>query len=315
MAAGLINIVLLIYLIKNKKKSVVIKQVILGVIQGLLYLPWLIYFASQLSTMHSNGFWIQLNFNSLIEILGYTFSGNMDNKIGMGIAIPVYTYLIYLMVRKRKEAKPAIFAVLIYVLIIIAALIMSKILGTTILYFRYMFVVTGLMFFAIAFMYTKPEHPYLLCVFIGATLVVTVTSNIMMIKENYDKSNSEPIEYLKSNLQEGDVILYPSIGNGSVLAVNFPEYKQYFFNVGNWGVEEAYKAFGPGMDTYVTTDFLSDPECQGRIWVVTSGEFPNFFDETFNNDNYKLISHEAFYTKYRGIEYQIHLVEKINEEE
>ena len=45
MAAGLINIILLVYLVKNKKKEVYIKQIILGVIQGLLYLPWLIYFS------------------------------------------------------------------------------------------------------------------------------------------------------------------------------------------------------------------------------------------------------------------------------
>ena len=44
MAAGLINIVLLVYLIKQKNKKAYITQIVLGIIQALFYLPWLIYF-------------------------------------------------------------------------------------------------------------------------------------------------------------------------------------------------------------------------------------------------------------------------------
>lgn len=32
------------------------------------------------------------------------------------------------------------------------------------------------------------------------------------------------------------------------------------------GVQEAYKAFGPQMDTYVTPDFIN--ELSGRIWII-----------------------------------------------
>lgn len=74
MSAGIINIILLIYFIKTKNKKAYITQIILGILQGLLYLPWMIYFLSQLSHI-KKGFWIEIKFpKTLIEILGFTFS-------------------------------------------------------------------------------------------------------------------------------------------------------------------------------------------------------------------------------------------------
>lgn len=74
MSAGIINIILLIYFIKTKNKKAYITQIILGIFQGLLYLPWMIYFLSQLSHI-KKGFWIEIKFpKTLIEILGFTFS-------------------------------------------------------------------------------------------------------------------------------------------------------------------------------------------------------------------------------------------------
>ena len=103
MAAGLINIILLVYLVKNKKKEVYIKQIILGVIQGLLYLPWLIYFSSQLKSMHDNGFWISLGPQTIVQIGSLLFAGSLYAWIGFIISIFVYGYLIYLIRTEEKE--------------------------------------------------------------------------------------------------------------------------------------------------------------------------------------------------------------------
>lgn len=299
MAAGLINIVLLIYLIKNKKKSTYTKQIALGILQGLLYLPWLIYFASQLRTMHENEFWIKVNSKTIIDILSFSFSGNLNQWIGLAISIFTYGYLIYLIKKNGiKDSKPAVFAILIYLLVIIAALVMTKIIGTGLLYYRYLIIVTGLTFFAISFMYAKAKKPYLVYAFILITIVTGIASNVIMMKNNYYSSNMKDIEYLKANIKEGDVIIYQDIGCGAIFAVNFPEYKQYFYNEGNWGVEEAYKAFGPGMDTYITTDFLKDEECQGRIWIIFSQEGDNFYEKYLDSESYQVVSQKDFKTKY-----------------
>ena len=150
--------------------------------------------------------------------------------------------------------------------------------------------------------------------------VTTIPSNIIMISHNYDKSNNEPIDFIKNNIQENDVIVYPGIGTGAIMSAKFPQYKQYFYNAEDWGVEEAYKAFGPAMQTYTTDDFLNDEECQGRIWLVLDFYKVDYFNEKFNNDNYRVLAKKQYFTKYnkekaqnKETEYNIYLIEKINQ--
>lgn len=321
MAAGLINLILLVYLVKNKKKEVYIKQIILGIIQGLLYLPWIIYFSSQLKSMHDNGFWISLGPETIIQIGSLLFSGSLYAWIGFIISLFVYGYLIYLIRKEEKEnIKPVRYALLVIVLLILASLIMSVILWSPILYYRYLTVVSGLMIFAISYMFSKSAKPCILYTFIAITILTTIPSNIIMISHNYDKSNNEPIDFIKNNIQENDVIVYPGIGTGAIMAAKFPQYKQYFYNAEDWGVEEAYKAFGPAMQTYTTDDFLNDEECQGRIWLVLDFYKVDYFNEKFNNENYRVLAKKQYFTKYnkekaqnKETEYNIYLIEKINQ--
>ena len=299
MAAGLINLILLVYLVKNKKKEVYIKQIILGIIQGLLYLPWIIYFSSQLKSMHDNGFWISLGPETIIQIGSLLFSGSLYAWIGFIISLFVYGYLIYLIRKEEKEnIKPVRYALLVIVLLILASLIMSVILWSPILYYRYLTVVAGLMIFAISYMFAKSAKPCILYTFIAITILTTIPSNIIMISHNYDKSNNEPIDFIKNNIQENDVIVYPGIGTGAIMSAKFPQYKQYFYNAEDWGVEEAYKAFGPAMQTYTTDDFLNDEECQGRIWLVLDFYKVDYFNEKFNNENYRVLAKKQYFTKY-----------------
>ncbi len=321
MAAGLINLILLVYLVKNKKKEVYIKQIILGIIQGLLYLPWIIYFSSQLKSMHDNGFWISLGPETIIQIGSLLFSGSLYAWIGFIISLFVYGYLIYLIRKEEKEnIKPVRYALLVIVLLILASLIMSVILWSPILYYRYLTVVAGLMIFAISYMFAKSAKPCILYTFIAITILTTIPSNIIMISHNYDKSNNEPIDFIKNNIQENDVIVYPGIGTGAIMSAKFPQYKQYFYNAEDWGVEEAYKAFGPAMQTYTTDDFLNDEECQGRIWLVLDFYKVDYFNEKFNNENYRVLAKKQYFTKYnkekaqnKETEYNIYLIEKINQ--
>ena len=321
MAAGLINLILLVYLVKNKKKEVYIKQIILGIIQGLLYLPWIIYFSSQLKSMHDNGFLISLGPETIIQIGSLLFSGSLYAWIGFIISLFVYGYLIYLIRKEEKEnIKPVRYALLVIVLLILASLIMSVILWSPILYYRYLTVVAGLMIFAISYMFAKSAKPCILYTFIAITILTTIPSNIIMISHNYDKSNNEPIDFIKNNIQENDVIVYPGIGTGAIMSAKFPQYKQYFYNAEDWGVEEAYKAFGPAMQTYTTDDFLNDEECQGRIWLVLDFYKVDYFNEKFNNDNYRVLAKKQYFTKYnkekaqnKETEYNIYLIEKINQ--
>ena len=306
MAAGLINVFLLIYLIKNKRKNGIIAIVSFGILQLALYVPWLLYFIKQLSQV-SGGFWIGFIFpDTIIELSSAQFIGNLHCYICFVAALFINICLFYTIIKDRKDNKPAILSLGTYLAVMLAAIIMTLILGTFIIYYRYLFVVTGLYIFALSHAIAHSKNKYMLVAVCAVIVICGIWSNCINIYNNYNTSNGKELEYIAENLEENDVFVYSDIGAGSVMAINFTENKQYFYNEANWGVEEAYKAFGPQMETRITKDFLN--ECNSRIWVVDA---PNgsLYSDLFDNENYNLISEKEINTAYHEYGYKITLVE------
>lgn len=311
MAAGLINVVMLLSFIKKRRWESTRRIIGLGILQFALYMPWLIYFTSQLKAI-TNGFWIQYVFpDTLIELACFQFRGNMKaTTIPLIVSIVVYIYLIgkliYLKIKKEKIL-PAVICMVLYLAIIIAAFILKEVLHTSILLDRYLFVVTGLYIFAICYILSKENNKLIITAVCTLTLVLSVISNMTAMKQNYGNGNMEQIKYLKSNIQEDDSIVYTDVMPGSVIAAHFPKNEQYFYNEANWGVEEAYKALGDNYHTEVDGDFIKD--LSDRIWIV-DGLDDHCYQTYFNNDDYNFISQEKYETTYHGYSYIITLVEK-----
>lgn len=308
MAAGITNVMLLIYFIKNKNKKAIRNIIISGTIQLFLYIPWLFYFIGQLKHV-SKGFWITMGLTDIFKIIGCQLIGELPIYVGTLLSVLLYIYLFIRIWKNRKQAdiKPMIFSIGIYVLVIIAALAMELVLHTAILYYRYLFVITGLFVFFISY-FLAHENKYITFMICTIILILGTINNIYQIKENYNPTNLKAVEFLKENIQEDDDIIYQHIGAGAVIAVNF-ENKQYFYNPEDWGVEEAYKAYGPQMKTYTTNDFIE--EFSKRIWVVDTYD-DSIYDKFFNNEDYKLIKEDEFSTEYyEYYPYRIKLVERI----
>lgn len=310
MAAGLINVALLIYLIVKKRKKGIIFILSLGIMQALAYLPWLMCLAGQMKHV-SKGFWIGFSFpQTPMELLSGQLAGNLDLEVPTVLALELYAYIIYKTYKYSKEKqdlKPFKWAVGLYFAVIVAALIITAVLKTSILYYRYLFVITGFYIFAISFILSKEKSQVAVASILAVILILGIFNNITMIKNNYSSTNLEPINYMKENIKEGDTIVYGDFGGGSVTAVHFAENQVYFYNKDNWGVEEAYKAFGPNYEVKVTTDFIED--CSNRIWVVDS-VYGSVAKELFEDTEYKTISEKEFFTKYYNYPYKITLVEK-----
>ena len=316
MAAGLINVFLLIYLIVKKRKKGIIFIVSFGVIQGLAYLPWLVNFATQLSNV-SGGFWIGFSFpKTPMELLSSQLAGYVKTSDYTGLLVPtvlaleLYAYMIYKTYKyaKAKENLNAFkWSVIVYFAVIVAAIIITVVMKTSILYYRYLFVVTGLYIFAISFILGKEQNKIEIISILSVIAILGVYNNIIMMKDNYDYSDQEPMKYLNKNVQEGDTIVYADFGGGSVVAVQFADNQVYFYNEDNWGVEEAYKAFGPNYEVAVTKDFIGN--CSNRIWFVDNA-YNSVTDEVFEGTGYKKVSEKDFFTKYHDYSYKIILLEK-----
>lgn len=318
MFAGIINVILFIYLLKNRKeKNKKLKIFIIqAVVECLLYVPWLYYFIKQLTSVRG-GYWIKLEFPDILyNVLGIQYMGSLSNIFGFCFAICLYIYLGFVIYRCKKERisiKNARNSLLLYVLIVFIAFLIS--LKSPILYPRYLMTITGLLIFFIADIMAKEKSKYItieICIIIFVTSLI---SNINIINTNYDNTNMKQIEYLEENIKDDDIIVYSNIGNGSVFAVYFKDNKQYFYNGDHWNVEEAYKAYGPQMETVEDLDFLKD--YKGRIWIIDSAD-SSFYNDKFKTDDYKVIDSKviktkypsSFDTNYSGYEYNIILIEK-----
>lgn len=318
MFAGIINVILFIYLLKNRKgKNKDLKIFIIqAVVECLLYVPWLYYFIKQLTSV-GGGYWIKLEFPDILyNVLGIQYMGSLSNIFGFCFAICLYIYLGFVIYRCKKErisVKNARNSLLLYVLIVFIAFLIS--LKSPILYPRYLMTITGLLIFFIADIMAKEKSKYItieICIIIFVTSLI---SNINIINNNYDNTNMKQIEYLEENIKDDDIIVYSNIGNGSVFAVYFKDNKQYFYNGDHWNVEEAYKAYGPQMETVEDLDFLKD--YKGRIWIIDSTD-SSFYNDKFKTDDYKVIDSKviktkypsSFDTNYSGYEYNLILIEK-----
>lgn len=318
MFAGIINVILFIYLLKNRKgKNKDLKIFIIqAVVECLLYVPWLYYFIKQLTSV-GGGYWIKLEFPDILyNVLGIQYMGSLSNIFGFCFAICLYIYLGFVIYRCKKErisVKNARNSLLLYVLIVFIAFLIS--LKSPILYPRYLMTITGLLIFFIADIMAKEKSKYItieICIIIFVTSLI---SNINIINNNYDNTNMKQIEYLEENIKDDDIIVYSNIGNGSVFAVYFKDNKQYFYNGDHWNVEEAYKAYGPQMETVEDLDFLKD--YKGRIWIIDSTD-SSFYNDKFKTHDYKVIDSKviktkypsSFDTNYSGYEYNLILIEK-----
>ncbi len=310
MAAGIINVILLIHLIKSKRGKDIVAICLFGLIQLISYIPWLLYFVSQLNSI-SKGFWIGFTFpDTIFELLAGQFIGNLNYKLLISIlTICLYIYLGIKLYKYKGDKMPAKLSIGIYVSVIIAAIIMTIVLHTSILYYRYLFVITGFYIFAISFILSKEENNKVIWIICAIITAIGTMNNIRMIQDAYSNSNFEQHEYLQENIQSGDKIIYKEIGHGSTIALYFTENEQYFYNPENWNVEEAYKALGNHMQIYTNSEEIENLE--GRIWIIDKID-KSLYNELFNNDKYKLISEKEIYTKYHGYDMNMILVEKVS---
>lgn len=329
MFAGIVNLMLFIWILKSKRKYLKIFSII-AIIQILLYLPWLINFITQLKNV-SNGFWIGFTFpDTLYELLSVQYAGILNKKYIVIFPIILYIYFIIKhFINKKNRFLPlnekdkmtfenleeqkdnmkwAKIALGIYILIIVMALIVSLCLHTLILYYRYLIVITGLLIFFISSFMAKNKNKLINIIICVIILIISIINNYALIKKNYDSDNIKPVEYLQSNIKNEDIIIYTNVINSSEFAIFFPNNTQYFYDVENWNVEEAYKAFKPQMNIIYDLSILDN--YKGRIWIIDSEDFSMYSRYFKNNINYELINNNIFYSKYQDYTYNLILLEK-----
>lgn len=323
MAAGIVNLILFIYFVKRaweqKKFTYEIKAFfIVGILQIVLYLPWVISLLSQMKVMSSTHFWIYLKFpDTLVEFFTFQFTGNLEktkyinNFYAMLFGIILCAYLIYLYIRNRKTKKEEMFPIKlsfeVYIGVILGACLMSVLLKTPIIYARYMLCVTGIFIFMLAYYMAKRGNTYMTIIICILCMIVGTVITINLCRDNYDSSNQEPFAYLRENIEENDILFCSNEGSGFVVSANFPNHFLYFWDDAYWNVEEGYKAFGKHMKTIYNLEEIKD--VTGRIWVLDAMGY-GLLEKLQTEYNVEVIEQNAYSTRYHGFQYSFALIEK-----
>ena len=115
------------------------------------------------------------------------------------------------------------------------------------------------------------------------------------------------VEYIQEHIQENDIIIYSNAVADAIFTIYFPNNNQYFINLENWDVEEAYKAFSPTMTTTRNLDFLDD--YNGRIWIIDSDE-QKLYNSLKEKNVKTILDNIKVETEYHNSNYNIMLIEK-----
>lgn len=317
MTAGIVNLILFIYILKNKRddKRYIKYFLIQAVIEVTLYIPWLVLFIAQAMGV-KGGFWIKVVFpDTLVEVLNFQYKGFIDDKFSFNVetivtlifAVCFYVYIGYLAIKSYKKDKlnAGIVSILLYMGIIFIALIISKVMQ--ILYSRYLFVITGFLIFGLAYFLSKEKNVIIITAVVTLIIGMSIYNEFKLINKNYADNNFSGINYIKENIKEGDIIIYYKV-NMAILNTYFPNNSQYFLNFGYWDVEEAYRAYAPTMKVVENWEFLND--FKGRIWLIDSEDTTYVYDN-IDRDIVEIIKDRvSFETGYHDYDLDITLVEK-----
>ena len=264
----------------------------------------------------SGGFWIKVKYPDVIfDILSFNFIGMIESKIIKAIIFIVASLLIvYIAIniiknkKKDKNISVCIWAISIYFGVIILSLLLSFV--TDIFTTRYTLPMIGLLVFAISYVCSLENKKWVLISFMSIIVILFGITTYNVYLENYDNSNKKLEDEINNVVQEGDIFIYREIGAGSVVAIKYPNNKQYYYNAYHWTVEEAYKAYAPQMETVEDLSVLDN--IKGRIIVIDDGSTA-LYDELKEKENIETIKKpEKINMKYKNLNYTISILNKIN---
>lgn len=264
----------------------------------------------------SGGFWIKVKYPDVIlDILSFNFTGMIESKIIKAIIFIVASLLIvYIAIniiknkKKDKNISVCIWAISIYFGVIILSLLLSFV--TDIFTTRYTLPMIGLLVFAISYVCSLENKKWVLISFMSIIVILFGISTYNVYLENYDNSNKKLEDEINNVVQEGDIFIYREIGAGSIVAIKYPNNKQYYYNAYHWTVEEAYKAYAPQMETVEDLSVLDN--IKGRIIVIDDGSTA-LYDELKEKENIETIKKpEKINMKYKNLNYTISILNKIN---
>lgn len=306
---GIINILLLFFIIREKKELLK-RWFIYGAIQIICYLPGALIFFMQSSRV-ANGFWISVQYPDIItQIIEFFFLDSINSGLPSIFGLFIVVYMILrvhkLYLEDKKKIRPVTIALTTCGLVILVTLLISFVRAVFIP--RYMLPMLGLFIFALAYVLAVEKSRIVKIVICAGLIGLTIWNGITLWNKSYSEENSKPIEAIKAEVQENDIFVYTTIRPSSSVAIEFNKNQQYFYNKDNWTVEKAYGAFAPQMK--VVNNLEEIENYTGRIWVIDAAD-SNMYDYISEMEGTNIIKNKEEYSHpFSGDKFIISLFEK-----
>lgn len=276
-ATGLINLIMLFYMHKDKNKALK-TWIVMAVSQIMLYIPGFIIMYKQAG--FTSDFWVRVKYPDIIfDILSFNLSGNPGKPesvyaiAGALLFAAAAFLLVRFLKRDRKKAMPAVWALSIYFGIAVLFLIVSV--STPLFYTRYLYVCNGLLIFALSSVFSSLEpcedskgfktHIAVTALLLVLLAVYSGAVAFNVTGDAYDASNIAYHEQADKYMQSDDIILVNNT-DALIFMLDYDEHKSYFYNKYHWSVKEAYEAFGDNFKVIDYLDLLKG--FKGRMWII-----------------------------------------------
>ncbi len=259
-----INVILMMDILKNKKE--IKKWLIMAISEVILFIPGIIIFLSQ-ATNVAKEFWIRVAYPDVFfDILKFNLIGSIENKIiDIFVIIFAVLTLVYLIIKLKQNYQnrnPFFLGLIVYITVICISLLLSIISGVFIA--RYTLPMFGLLTLFISYILSLEKKKYIRVIVVMILLSLSFINAFNLYKNNYNEKNQDLELFFEQEIMIEDVFVYKNIGIGAIVAVTCPNNTQYFYNMENWNIDEAYKAFGPQMTTIESLEEIN----YDTIWVV-----------------------------------------------
>ncbi len=342
LTAFLINVMLLVFLLRNSKttKKFLVVFVIQALLQVVLYLPWLSVLLGQVGVV-SKSYWANISFESVFNVFTYLVATDgmcfawlgeygLVAQIFTGIFLCAFIALVvgYVVAVKLKKTKffsgktknktqraaviAGWLAFGLYGGVILLSLIASVVMDSFILYYRYAFVASGPLLFAISVLLSRLRFQIFTKLVCALALCVSLFSVAILLGDNYSEENDDALTYFKEISSDATLVLSSDIGVEGVMCVEYPEIKQTYLDwqTGNWA--RSYLAYAPSLVSVKSWDEVLSTYTGAFIVLGQSskGEEPRDVNDLMQKENISLVESRAFYRPYERTYFTVALLEK-----
>lgn len=313
MTIGIINIILMVIVLKNREKY--LKNWIKTAIGEIVFfIPGLIIFIKQ-AFLKTGGFWITVKYPDILkDIITFNYTGVLDSKL-FNIIIFTFAsifsiYWIYKLIKQRKseDSKLPVYATLVYIISIAIPLIISIKLDMFVT--RYTIPMLGLLLIGIAYILSKETNKIILTIVTMCIAILSISNIYIFYSQIYDSQNNELNNVLSEYISEEDIFICKDITLAGVIAEKYPNNKSYFYNIDHWDIKNAYNAFLPQMEVIEDLSLIENYE--GKIWLIDSGDegLYNLFSEDVRME--EIIVKRKVHQPYKNLNFIVTLMDKNN---